>query len=63
MIETERGTEWYGIEEAFGENDSYEIMTFDNKGTTEIPLEGGFYYTITAGWGEPEPEPDWRDFQ
>lgn len=60
MIETERGSEWYGIEEAFGENHRYEIMAFDYEGTAEVSLMGGFFYTITDSWEEPEP--DWRDF-
>ena len=62
IVETERGSEWYGTEEAFGDNGSYEIMTFDHKGTTEISLKGGLIYTITAGWVETVPEPEQRDF-
>ena len=62
IVETERGSEWYGIEEAFGDNGSYEMVTFDYTGTTEISLKGGLIYTITAGWEEPDPGPDWRDF-
>ena len=62
IVETERGSEWYGTEEAFGDNGSYEIMTFDYKGTTEISLKGGLIYTITAGWVETVPEPEQRDF-
>ncbi len=61
------GRTWYGEKEAFGEEGTYEMLTFDEKGTEEVLLKSGFAYDlriIVRGSGyPPDPEPEvWESF-
>ena len=64
------GKEWFGVKEAFGRYGSYETMSFDDYGTTEVNLQSNHTYTITINVEEPNPDADviyseyqdWEDF-
>lgn len=47
IIKDGTGSIWYGEKEAFGDEGSYEIMTF-NDGIQEITLKSGYSTTITV---------------
>lgn len=44
------GSDWYGMEDAFGSSGLYQTMTF-NGGDTTVTLKSGYEYTITVGSG------------
>lgn len=50
------GENWFGLEEYFGRNGSYETMTIDGK--EEIKLEGGYGYTLTINTSQRDPDAD-----
>lgn len=52
------GTKWFGVKEAFGRYGSYETMSFDDNGTTEVNLKSGGSYEITVNVQEPNPDAD-----
>ena len=49
------GYNWYGIEEAFGGDGRYEIMTFDDAGTKRVFLQSYYAYTLSINVSEPTP--------
>ena len=50
------GRDWYGQEDSFGDYGDYEIMTFDDYGTTEVDLQSGYSYTITINVQNASPD-------
>ena len=50
------GTDWYGQEDSFGYYGDYEVMTFDDYGTTEVDLQSGYSYTITINVQNASPD-------
>ena len=50
------GTRWFGKEEAFGREGSYETMTFGDNDQAEVTLQNGHAYTITINVTNPDPE-------
>ena len=58
MIKDGSGKEWFGVQEAFGRYGSYETMSFDDYGTTEVTLQANHAYTITINVEEPDPDAD-----
>ena len=44
------GSDWYGMEDAFGDDGYYKVMTF-NGGDEYVTLKSGYDYTITSGSG------------
>lgn len=69
MIKDGTGKNWYGAEETFGDEGSYEIMTFDDD-TQLVELMKNYRSTITVNVQEANPDADyvgseeenWRDF-
>ena len=57
IIKDGTGHNWYGEEEAFGWEGSYEVMTFDG-GQQELRLESGHILTITINVQEYDPDAD-----
>ena len=67
MIKDGVGRTWYGEKEAFGEEGTYETMTFDEKGTDGILLKSGYAYELKISvWGagnRPDSKPEsWESF-
>ena len=50
------GRDWYGQEDSFGYYGNYEVMTFDDYGTTEVELKAGYSYTITINVQNASPD-------
>lgn len=57
IIKDGTGHDWYGEEEAFGWEGSYEVMTFDG-GQQELLLQSGHILTITINVQEYNPDAD-----
>ena len=70
IIKDGTGKNWYGEEESFGDEGSYEIMTFDDEGQQVVELQKNYRSTITVNVQEENPNADyvgsdeenWRDF-
>ena len=50
------GSDWYGPEDSFGYYGDYQVMTFDDYGTTEVDLQAGYSYTITINVQNASPD-------
>ena len=50
------GRDWYGQEDSFGYYGDYEVMTFDDYGTTDVELKAGYSYTITINVQNASPD-------
>ncbi len=57
VIKDGTGSEWYGEEEAFGEEGFYEVMTFAD-GNREVELKKNYQSTITVNVREPDANAD-----
>ena len=58
MIKDGTGKQWFGVKEAFGRYGSYETMSFDDYGTTEVSLKSGGSYEITVNVQASDPDAD-----
>ena len=58
IIKDGRGTEWFGEEDSFGENGSYEIMTFSD-GEQTVQLKKNYSSTITVNVRDSDPSGDY----
>jgi hypothetical protein len=56
VIKDGTGRDWYGQEDSFGYYGDYEVMTFDDYGTTEVDLQAGYSYTITINVQNASPD-------
>ena len=69
VIKDGTGRNWYGEEESFGSEGSYEIMTFEG-GRQEVQLKKNYSSTITVNVQEEDPDAEgvgsdresWSDF-
>ena len=66
VIKDGRGHDWYGEAEAFGDDGSYEIMTFGD-GEQTVTLKANYSTTITVNVQEDNPDADsvgsdWEDW-
>ena len=61
--------DWYGENDAFGEDGNYEILTFDNN-SQQVKFERNYIYTLTLHTGDSDPNSSgvgsdyesWNDF-